>query len=156
MTIKLTTETSFIEKKDNRIYYLTGITEIQKQGLIQAKADKTLDIYSAVLGVPCENILLLGSTKEAKPSNILNYLGYLRGPITDDIKKVNSNRPKHYRLYSIEEKRQIHAKHLLNHCPDAARSARSAFEKIRETYCILWYREVESLLQYKCNEPLSC
>lgn len=143
-TIQLTTEPSFRYSKGeyrNKIYFLTSINQAEKDLLFEAKESNNLKHATGVLGIDCENITKFGTVKEARGASIYNELGFLLGPIISDDTKCDSNRPKHYRLYSKTVEEQERTKHIINLCSNIEPSAASAYRQLREKYCLVWYKE---------------
>lgn len=123
----------------NKIYYLTSISEQEKETLLEKRENKTLKGY--IINnenneeIDADNILFLGENNKSSNNTLRSYIGVYYGPNTGD------GRSKHYRDYGITEKRQYDNKHLLNHCPDITVSVKSALKKMDNSYCIIWQKD---------------
>ncbi len=140
-TIQLTTIESFKASKEKRTYYLTSITEEQKDQLFEAKNNNKLKELSSTFGITCNHVIRLGRSDEAKVVSIRQELGFIYGPITDDKKRTLANRPIHFRIYSKTAQAQRDSAYIINLGEDAIISAKSAYKMLKEEYCCLWYKE---------------
>src|SRR5690606_13794912 len=85
-------------KKD--IFFLTELTEEQKNFIVMHKSQKTLDIASEALGFNCDSILLIGSVSKINTSNVGKYVGSFLGPDQGPVSgsnNIHSDRQIHYR-----------------------------------------------------------
>lgn len=135
-TIQLTVKET---AENNKIYYLSDITEEQKDIIMEAKKSNTLKEVCDLIGIKTNHIIKFGETKLSKPTSISEYVGYFFGRITSDKAKINLFRPKQYRNYVKTEQQQQELNWLFDDYPDAIFSAKTALKKMKETYCCLWW-----------------
>lgn len=125
-------KTVYINKKGNRYYYLTSLTEQQRNMLYEAKTNGTLTECSVNFGIDCNGITLIGKVETAKVSSINSFVGSFDG------KNLGEGRELHYRSYSKSEEKQKETSWLINLCVDSNSSAASAFAQMDEEYCCFW------------------
>lgn len=123
------------------IFYLTELTEEQKNFIILHKSQKTLDIASESLGIDCNSIVLIGSTTKINTFNTGKYIGSFEGPDTGTVSNSNNpygDRQIHFREFSYTLERQIKSSWLINVCPDLRMSVNSLKRVINSEYCCIW------------------
>lgn len=121
-----------------RQYYLTSITEEEKEKIIEHKKRgklKTLIMHDII----CSNIEKMGETSKVNIYNITPFIDSFPGSTYDIAREP---RKVHYRDYAFSEERQKKSAAHVTLCEDATSSARSAIKQMRDKYTILWYKEV--------------
>lgn len=135
-TIQLTVKET---AENNKIYFLSDISEEQKNIIMEAKKSMSLKEIADLIGIKTHHIIKFGETQLSKPASIIEYVGYFFGRITNDTRKINAFRPKQYRNYAKTEKEQEKLNWLFDDYPDALFSAKSALKKMKQPYCCLWW-----------------
>ena len=129
----------FLCTMSNKSFYLTGITEQEKEDLLIANTTKTLKNFTIKNSeMIATNVVRLGSKEEAKPSGLSRYVSYLKGYSPS---LINKEKRIQYRDYTRSEEKQLVNAHLVAVCSDPSSSARTAIMTITKPYLILWYKE---------------
>lgn len=141
-------------KAKNRAYYLTSITEEQKEELFEARQEKTLNDLGDIWGINCKGTLKVGETKKITPGHLTEFVGWFYGYTTEGIYNNRTGRPKHYRNYSRTIEKQKAISWLVNTFEDAASSVRSALTQMPDQYCVLWEIPLESTYKDEMDKLL--
>jgi len=127
-------------------YYLTAITEEQKEILFKIKKEHTKKIEQDELlndlsykwGIDCGGILKIGETALVKTSALSSYVGQFAGKDTEGKGTVGWNREVHFRNYGKTLEQQMETSWLVNQCSERSSSVRTALKLMDEKWCILW------------------
>lgn len=132
--------------KQGKAYYLTSITEQQNDRLRTLRVvhkdprelTKELDKLTIIWGINCDGIISIGETSKIRGVDLSDHIEKFAGKDTHETGMVGHNREVHYRNYRTTRKKQDEIKWLVNTCPDALMSVKSAVSIMDNKWSILW------------------
>lgn len=140
--------------KDKNAYYLTSLTNEEKETLYTAKAEGTLKDLTEYWGIHCEGITKVGITEDITPGHLAEFVESFPGYTTEGINNRFQGRPKHYRFYGKTLKQQQDIAWLINICEDTSASVRSAIKQMPDEYTILWEVPIGTFIDEKMDKLL--
>ena len=125
------------DTKEKLSYYLTSISEEQKEELFLAKKTETLKNLAIVWDIDCEGVMKLGETSKITTDALSAYVDSFRG-------NANGSPCTHYRDYTKTKAAHLDIAWCINICESPSSSVRTALKQMRGKYSVLWSTDIDS------------
>lgn len=152
-----------LREDTNITYYLTSITEKQKEQLFEIKfeykdnKDKQEELFkklSIKWGIWCSGILKIGEVSTTKSAALSSYIETFKGRDIEGKGSVGWNREVHYRNYKIPVEKQKDRAWIINQCSERSASVRTVLQMMDKKWCILWELYNSNKLKKIMNKQL--